>query len=272
MSVDINNFDSTRVLVGVPYLNTVFHFTVSGGGRILTLSDQRSNGNSVGFGKGVAWLASNQAAILANQYTSTFSSWLSSQIWLYTQLSTTGLASAATAIIPNCQQPIPSNINSELLNIKSTPTVLTVLDVFGGILFIIATAPGYYASTDTSLAPVSIAIPIISTTQNCSAGMMKSDTGVHPCSLCPMGWKSSVGSINCTVCNASAFCPLGAVDEVSQSELQTVSQALCGKDEDSSDDDDDVESQHGKLSGRKSAKVSPGSVHPKQFEELEGPH
>ncbi|CAF1244962.1 unnamed protein product [Rotaria sp. Silwood1] len=217
MSVDINNFDSTRVLVGVPYLNTVFHFTVSGGGRILTLSDQRSNGNSVGFGKGVAWLASNQAAILANQYTSTFSSWLSSQIWLYTQLSTTGLASAATAIIPNCQQPIPSNINSELLNIKSTPTVLTVLDVFGGILFIIATAPGYYASTDTSLAPVSIAIPIISTTQNCSAGMMKSDTGVHPCSLCPMGWKSSVGSINCTVCNASAFCPLGAVDEVSQS-------------------------------------------------------
>ncbi|CAF3627968.1 unnamed protein product [Rotaria sp. Silwood2] len=62
MSVDINNFDPTRVLVGVPYLNTVFHFTVSGGGRILTLSDQKDNGNSVGFGKGVAWLASDQAA------------------------------------------------------------------------------------------------------------------------------------------------------------------------------------------------------------------
>ncbi|CAF4245356.1 unnamed protein product, partial [Rotaria magnacalcarata] len=151
-----------------------------------------------------AWIASDQAAILANIYTSTFSSWLSSQIWVYTQLPSTSLASTPTAIIPNSQQPIPSSISSELINIVSTPSGLVVLDVS---------------------APDSIAIPSISTTQSCLAGMMKSDTGLHPCSLCPMGWRSSVDSINCTVCNASAFCPPGAVAEVSQTELQTISQA-----------------------------------------------
>ncbi|CAM4836841.1 unnamed protein product [Rotaria magnacalcarata] len=225
MSVDINNYNPTRVLVGVPCVNTVFHFIVGGGGTTLNLTDQRSSGNSVGFGKGVAWIASDQAAILANIYTSTFSSWLSSQIWVYTQLPSTSLASTPTAIIPNSQQPIPSTISSELINLVSTPNGLIVLDVSGGVLFILSTPPSHYASTDPNLALGSIAIPSISTTQRCLAGMMKSDTGIHPCSLCPMGWRSSVGSINCTVCNASTFCPPGAVAEVSQTELQTISQA-----------------------------------------------
>ncbi|CAF2217903.1 unnamed protein product [Rotaria magnacalcarata] len=136
MSVDINNYNPTRVLVGVPYVNTVFHFIVGGGGTTLNLTDQISNDNSIGFGKGVAWIASDQAAILANIYTSTFSSWLSSQIWVYTQLPSTSLASTPTAIIPNSQQPIPSSISSELINIVSTPSGLVVLDVSGGILFI----------------------------------------------------------------------------------------------------------------------------------------
>ncbi|CAF3072179.1 unnamed protein product, partial [Rotaria sp. Silwood2] len=65
MSVDINNVDPTRILVGIPYLNTVFHFIVSNDGAKLTLSSQADNGNGVGFGKGVAWLGSDQAAILA---------------------------------------------------------------------------------------------------------------------------------------------------------------------------------------------------------------
>ncbi|CAF3354363.1 unnamed protein product, partial [Rotaria sp. Silwood2] len=240
MSVDINNFDPTRVLVGVPYLNTVFHFTVSGGGRILTLSDQKDNGNSVGFGKGVAWLASDQAAILANKYTSTFSTWVSSQIWLYTQLPSTGLASTLTAIIPNSQQPLPSTINSQFLNILSTPSSLAVLDVSGGILFLISTEPGYYASTDTSLGSTSITMPVISTTQNCLGGMMKNDNGVHPCSLCSTGSRSGVGSINCTVCNAAAFCPLGAVAEVALSNLEVTSQAYSYKENPDTTSFDDI--------------------------------
>ncbi|CAF1686154.1 unnamed protein product [Rotaria magnacalcarata] len=167
MSVDINNYNPTRVLVGVPCVNTVFHFI----------------------------------------------------------LPSTSLVSTPTAIIPNSQQPIPSTISSELINLVSTPSGLVVLDVSGGILFILSTPPSYYASTDPNLAPDSIAIPSISTTQSCLAGMMKGDAGLHPCSLCPRGWRSSVGSINCTVCNASAFCPPGTVAEVSQTELQTISQA-----------------------------------------------
>ncbi|CAF4599696.1 unnamed protein product [Rotaria socialis] len=225
MPVDINNYNPTRVLVGVPCVNTVFHFIVGGGGTTLNWTDQISNANSVGFGKGVASIASDQVAILANIYTSTFSSWLSSQIWVYTQLPSTSLASTPTAIIPNSQQPIPSTISSELINLVSTPSGLVVLDVSGGILFILSTPPSYYASADPNLAPDSIAIPSISTTQSCLAGMMKTDTGLHPCSLCPRGWRSSVGSINCTVCNASAFCPPGAVAELSQTELQTILQA-----------------------------------------------
>ncbi|CAF4702350.1 unnamed protein product, partial [Rotaria sp. Silwood2] len=221
MSVDINNFDPTRVLVGVPYLNTVFHFIVSNDGTKLTLSSQADNGNGVGFGKGVAWLGSDQAAILANKYKSTFSSWLSSQIWLYTQLTTMGLDTAPTAIIPNSQQPLPLAIDSQFLNIVSTPNSLAVLDVAGGILLILSTAPGFYASTDTSLSSEPISIPVISTEQKCPAGTMKNDMGIHPCSLCSSGSRSSTGSTNCTACASSAFCPLGAVAEMPQSELET---------------------------------------------------
>ncbi|CAF4242236.1 unnamed protein product, partial [Rotaria magnacalcarata] len=143
MSVDINNYNPTRVLIGVPCVNTVFHFIVGGGGTTLNLTDQRSSGNSVGFGKGVAWISSDQAVILANIYTLTFSSWLSSQIWVYTQLPSTSLVSTPTAIIPNSQQPIPSTISSELINLVSTPSGLVVLDVSGGILFILSTPPSY---------------------------------------------------------------------------------------------------------------------------------
>ncbi|CAF2152997.1 unnamed protein product [Rotaria magnacalcarata] len=227
MSVDINNFDPTRVLVGVPYLNTVFHFVISGSGTILTLSSQIDNGNSVGFGKGVAWLASDQAAILANRYTSTFSLWLSSQIWLYTQLSTIGLTSAPTAIIPNNQQPLPSTINNQLLNIRPISNSLAVLDVTGTTLLIVSTEPGFYASTDTRFSAESVSTHTISTKQACLAGTMKNNIGIYPCALCPSGSRSSRGSINCTRCNSSTFCPLGAVAEVAQRELETVSQAYA---------------------------------------------
>ncbi|CAF4478264.1 unnamed protein product [Rotaria socialis] len=227
MSVDINNFDPTRVLVGVPYLNTVFQFVISGNGTILTLSSQIDNGNSVGFGKGVAWLASDQAAILANRYTSTFSLWLSSQIWLYTQLSTIGLASAPTAIIPNNQQPLPSTISNQFLNIRPISNSLAVLDVIGATLLILSTQPGFYASTDTSHSPESVSIPTISTKQACVPGTMKNNSGIHPCSLCQSGSRSAAGSINCTQCDPSAFCPLGAVAEVAQSELETLTQAYA---------------------------------------------
>ncbi|CAM4786844.1 unnamed protein product [Rotaria magnacalcarata] len=227
MSVDINNFDPTLVLVGVPYLNTVFHFVISGSGTILTLSSQIDNGNSIGFGKGVAWLASDQAAILANRYTSTFSLWLSSQIWLYTQLPTIGLTSAPTAIIPNNQQPLPSTINNQLLNMRPISNSLAVLDVAGATLLILSAQPGFYASTDTSLSIESVSIPTISTKQTCVPGTMKNNIGIHPCALCPSGSRSSAGSINCTRCNSSAFCPLGAVAEVEQSQLETLTQAYA---------------------------------------------
>ena len=68
MSVKINGADSTRVLVGMPFLNTVFLFMVRNNGTTLILASSMSYNKSVGFGKGVTWLSSTQAAILYPAY------------------------------------------------------------------------------------------------------------------------------------------------------------------------------------------------------------
>ena len=51
MSAKVNSDDPTRVLVGMPFLNTVFLFVVGNNGASLTLASYIDNGQSVGYGK-----------------------------------------------------------------------------------------------------------------------------------------------------------------------------------------------------------------------------
>ncbi|CAF1325104.1 unnamed protein product [Adineta steineri] len=225
MSVKINSDDPTRVLVGMPFLNTVFLFVVDG--TTLTLASYVDHGQSVGFGKGVTWLTNSQAAILVSTYSLDYTTWYSSQIYVYTSLNDTDLPSSPSAIIPNTQQPLPSTINSILLRIVSTPESVVVLDAAGGALIILSEAAGYYASTDTTNAPVAASMPVVSHSTTCIGGTYKSDIGIHPCKLCSSGTKNlgTTAGISCMNCSSDSFCPLGAVYEINSTLLISLSQA-----------------------------------------------
>ena len=227
MSVDINSADPTRVLVGIPILNTVFLFSVGNNGTALTLVSSFDNGISAGFGKSVAWLTASQAAILADTVSLADASWQSSQINLYTSLNTTHLSPIPAAVVPNTQQPLPSTISSQLIQIVSTPISLAILDVSGGILLLLSVPPGFYSSTDTRYSPVAASMPFVSHVTSCIAGTFKADVGIQPCGLCPSGSRNPGGSpaSACLSCSPSAFCPLGAVVEINRLLLSPQSQA-----------------------------------------------
>lgn len=229
MSVKINSKDSTRVLVGMPFLNTVFLFVVSNNGTAISLTSSKSNGRSVGYGKSVAWLTESQAAILVNTYSMDYLTWYLSQIHVFLSFNSTTIPSSPSVAIPNVQQPIPSTINSKLIQLVSTPASVAVLDVNGGALLILSETEGYYASTDTSKSPVVAAMPVISHSTTCIGGTYKSDTGIHPCTLCLNGTRNpgfSAGT-SCMSCSSNSFCPLGAVVEIDPSLLTSLSQAYA---------------------------------------------
>ena len=226
MSVKINSDDPTRVLVGMPFINTVFLFVVNNDGTSLTLASSIDNGRSVGFGKSVTWMSNSQAAILVSTYSFDYETSYSSKIYLYTSLNDTTIPSSPSAVFPNLQQPIPPVIYSEFIQIVSTPASLGILDTDGIVMIILNEPPGYYASTDMTNSTALILTPVISHSRKCIGGTYKSDGGVHPCILCPSRTRSEsqTGSMSCTICSSDSFCPLGAVYEINSSSITSVSQ------------------------------------------------
>lgn len=229
MSVKINPFDATRVLVGMPFLNTVFLFVIQNNGYNITLVSTADNGEYVGFGKSVVWLTSSQAAFLVSTYSLDYSNFISSSIYVYTSLNSTTIPSSPTVKIPNIEQSIPSSINSLLIQTISTPESLAILDTDGDILLLLAAPPGYYASSNDAIWLTDSAIPIVSSTVICLSGMYKSDSGIHPCFPCPSGTLNLGGfpCISCNACLPTTFCPMGAVYGVDSKILDSSSQAYA---------------------------------------------
>ena len=227
MSVKINIHDTTRVLVGMPFINTIFIFRVENNGTTLRLTTTRDNGPLIGFGKSVTWLTQSQAAILVTSYSLDSKIFYSSKIYVYTSMNSTQISSSPTAVIPNAQQPIPFIVNNEWIRLISTPSSLAILDITGGTMMILAEQPGYYASTDLTNSPVVAAMPVISHRTTCMGGTYKNDSGVHPCQLCPSGSRNSDenGAVMCVNCSSQRFCPLGALYEINDTWLANISQA-----------------------------------------------
>ena len=229
MSVKINGDDPTRVLVGMPFLNTVFLFQVDNNGTSLAIASFVTMNKSVGFGKSVTWMSSTQAAILYSAYSPDYTTWYSSKVYVYNCLNDTILPSSPTAVIPNSQQPLPSTINAKFIRLISTPSAVGILDQSGGALIILAESPGRYASTDLSHSPVAAAMPVISHSVPCIAGTFKVDTGIHPCTLCPAGSRNPGGApaTTCLKCSTSSFCPMGAAFDMDNASINTVSQSVA---------------------------------------------
>ena len=102
MSVKINMNDASRVLVGMPFLNTVFMFVLNSTSMNLSMVSSQCPGQAVGYGKSVSWLSASQAAILVSIYSSDYQTWISSQVFVYTSLNGTDVPSTADCSYSEC--------------------------------------------------------------------------------------------------------------------------------------------------------------------------
>ncbi|CAF1038482.1 unnamed protein product, partial [Didymodactylos carnosus] len=219
MSVAIN--DDGQVLVGIQSLDTVLLFSVNvSNPTMLTLITLADNGRYIGYGKAVAWMENgNSSAILANTYSMSYQLVSPSKIYLYNN----GFINSfdPTFILPNSQQTL-SDMASTLITIVSTPSALAILDINGNVFVILPSRPGYYSSTAGGYEDTEIEF---SSEMPCIAGTYKDVTSIHPCSLCPKGFKNPGNSGNiCTPCNLGTFCSLGASNDVDLTVLQNVVQ------------------------------------------------
>ena len=229
MSVKINGYDQTRVLVGMPFLNTVFMLRVNVTNMSLRLTSSVDNGLSVGFGKSVGWSNDSQAVILAAAYSFDFQTWYSSQLYLYTSLNGNTLPTSPTFVIPNTQQLLPFTVSGQLIRMIATTGYMVVIDINGGGMIMIAAPPGLYASTTINKSRGGTTMPVMSRATVCIGGTYKMDTGIHPCALCPSGSRNPGvnASTACLNCSFNSFCPLGAVYEVDKASLTSQSQSYA---------------------------------------------
>lgn len=220
MSVSINSEDPSRILVGMPFINTVFLLIINLNDNSLILDSFIDNGDSIGFGKSVAWLSNSQAAILSSNDLSNNSS----TIYLYKSLNKTSLPSLPSYIYPNIQQSLPTIIDTHFIQMISTPNSLAILIISSEVLLIIPSLPGYFSSTSLSSTTSEF---ITSESKICMAGTYKTENSIFPCNLCPSGSRNSgnIRSILCINCSINSFCPIGSVDDINNSYLYSRSQA-----------------------------------------------
>ncbi|CAF0867159.1 unnamed protein product [Rotaria sordida] len=223
MSISINSRGD--VLVGMQHINRVFLFSVNVSNPIqLTYISRNTNGRSLGNGRSVAWLDNgNVAAILVNIYSLSYQ-WSSSQIYFYDmQSSIYNSNSTPLSVFPNYHQLLPESFSPVFINIISSTTSLTLMDVNGNLLIFNPTPPGFYPSI-----PATGSIPLITVSEACPLGMYKDQTGINDCILCPTGTKNSGNAtIQCTPCAPDTFCSLGSVSEISQSALEIIEQVIA---------------------------------------------
>lgn len=221
MSVSIN--EKGEVFVGMQFINRVFLFSVDKNNPSnLTFISRNTNGRSLGNGKSIAWLYDGIAALIVNVYTLDYE-WVSSQIHIYDiDISGYNSSSVPLTAFPNTNQKIPHSLSSIFIDIVSSPSSLALLDSFGHILIFLPTPAGFYSIIkDTGT------IPLITTAQPCLPGTFKNKSGIHGCSLCPMGTKNPGNFTTfCVPCSSNSFCSLGSVADVPQSTLKNIIQAI----------------------------------------------
>ncbi|CAF1585136.1 unnamed protein product [Rotaria magnacalcarata] len=221
MSVSINQYGD--VLVGMQFINRVLLFSVNiRKPTQLYFVSRNTNGRTLGNGKSIAWLNNGIAALIVNAYTLDYD-WLTSQFQIY-DIRTFGYNSNSTplSIFPNNHEKVPKSLDPIFINIVSSPSSLALLDKSGHILIFLSTLPGFYLTVkDTGT------MPLITTSQACMPGTFKNQSGIHDCTLCPSGTKNPGNFTTfCIPCSSDSFCPLGSVDEVPQSALENVIQAV----------------------------------------------
>ena len=212
MSVSVA-WHAQLVLVGIQAVNSVLLYALNN--TQLPISVRQNGIGFSGYGKSVAWLDEygHKAAILANTYSFSTYEWISSSLHVYNILAD-GFSDQTPPILvyPNSQQILHPTLLPWLLRITASPAgSVAVLDVSGNGIAILAAPPGAYASTNTSGALVSAPVP-------CNLGTYRDFTGIELCHPCP-------SANRCALCaSPDAFCPYGAVGEISYSAFEPIHQ------------------------------------------------
>ncbi|CAF1355493.1 unnamed protein product [Didymodactylos carnosus] len=216
MSVDIN--EQNQVLIGISLLDTVVVLSANTTSLTIVGNLNRYHSNT-GFGKSVAWIDNTTVAILVYSLAEYPGSSSTVHVWDIESSFTTPIFA-----FPNNQQSFAStsyvSVSPSFLMISSWSSNMIVLASDGEILIILSSPPGYYSGSNISL----LGIVNVFSPVRCSAGTFKNSSGVAPCFVCPPGSKNLGDSaIECAWCQTASFCPLGSVNDVNYSTIETIS-------------------------------------------------
>ena len=219
MSLSISN--DGNVLVGMQFINRAFLFSVDRTNPTkLNYLSRFTNGRSLGYGKGVAWLDNGIAAVLVNIYSLNYH-WASSEVHFY-DIRSNGYNSNSTplSVFPNNNQILPTRMSLIFLNIVSSPSSLALMDSQGNVLIFSPTSAGFYPWIEDKGTT-----PFFTSPRSCLPGTFKNQTGIHGCLLCLTGTKNPGNATRqCLPCSSASFCPLGSVADVSPLALGTTVQ------------------------------------------------
>ncbi|UJR12023.1 hypothetical protein I4U23_016201 [Adineta vaga] len=183
--------------------------------------------NWTGFGRSVIWLNDDDEtlAILVLKSRNHISSQSEIQVYRNISLNRTRGSIIPSFVIPNNQQTLNDIQRSKSWRKHSFHRIRTCSN---NLLILLRNADIVYI-------PSADAGP-------CVSGSYKNISGPGPCTICPPDTKNSgdYPSIKCQPCNTTAFCPLGATNEVNLTNFNSYIQTFSYPDSPIIDDYDDL--------------------------------
>jgi len=248
MSLSINP-SGTTLAIGEVQLNKVTIAYMDGNETFRFVSkfhEISEPDNWTGFGRSVIWLNDDETlAILVLKSTSHNSSESEIQVYKNIFRNRTRGSIMPSFVIPNNQQTLDDIQRSKswrkhsFRRIRTRSNSLLILLRNGDIVHIPSADAGFCSM---KLAPITFLNLYLLQPRPCVSGSYKNTSGPGPCTICPPGTKNLGGtpSIKCRPCNSTAFCPLGASDEINLTDYSSYIQTFSYPDTPVIDDYDDL--------------------------------
>ncbi|CAF1503763.1 unnamed protein product [Adineta steineri] len=248
MSLSINP-SGTTIAIGELQLNkvTIAYLGGNESHRFVSKFHEISESeNWSGFGYSISWLNDdNTLAVLVLKSTNHTSSKSEIQVYKNIFLNRTRGSIVPTFVIPNNQQTLMSIQRSKSwrkhsfrrIRTRSNNLLIQLKNV--DIVYIPSADAGF-----CSMEPVLINFLnlYVLKPRPCVSGSYKNTSGPGPCTICPPRTKNpgNYPSIQCRPCNLTAFCSLGASDDVNLTDFNSYIQTFSYPDTPIIDDYDDL--------------------------------
>ncbi|CAF1499308.1 unnamed protein product [Adineta ricciae] len=248
MSLAINP-SGTTLAIGEVQLNRVTIAHIDGNEEVRFISNfiQMSEFDVWnGFGRSVLWLEDDETlAILVLKSSSYNSSQSEIQIYKNVDRNRSPGSIIPSFIIPNNQQTLDgihrwtSSLKLTFRHIRIHSNNILIQLSNGHIVYIPSSNAGFCSRQLLSNNARNFHVL---QSKPCVSGTYKNISGPGPCTICPSGTKNNGTrpSIQCQPCKTTAFCPLGASDEVNLTHFRSHIQTFSYPDTPNIDDYDDL--------------------------------